>query len=50
MSQLDMACANLKHALKNQGACQRYTIMHDAKYQHPGWVDYQNRHTVRYSK
>ena len=43
MSQLDMACAALKRALLNQSAIQRYTIMHDAKYQHPGWVELMNK-------
>lgn len=47
MPQLDMACANLVRALNNKSAVERYTIMHDSKYVHPGWVDYQKKCTVR---
>ena len=38
---LDMACMALEQALKNTEACKRYTIMHNAHYEHPGWVKLQ---------
>lgn len=38
---LDMACIALEQALKNTEACKRYTIMHNAHYEHPGWVKLQ---------
>ena len=38
---LDMACIALEKALKNTEACKRYTIMHNAHYEHPGWVKLQ---------
>lgn len=47
MSQLDMACAELKRLLTNKNAVERYTIMHDSHYSHPGWVEMQNKCSVR---
>lgn len=35
MLQLDMACAEW------------YTIMYDSRYSHPGWVEMQNKCSVR---
>ena len=40
MSQLDMACAELRHALQNQSAVERYLITRN---EHPGWVEMQNK-------
>ena len=47
MSQIEMACMRLKDVLGNPSAIKRYTTMHDTKYVHPGWVDYQKKHTSR---
>jgi hypothetical protein len=47
MSNIEMACTRLKDMLGNPSAVQRYTTMHDTKYVHPGWVDYQKRCTSR---
>ena len=47
MSQIEMACMRLKDMLGNPSAIKRYTTMHDTKYVHPGWVDYQKKHTLR---
>ena len=56
MSQIEMACTQaqwdccltkLRDVLTNPSAIQRYTIMHDNNYVHPGWVDYQKKHAVR---
>lgn len=47
MSNIEMACAKLKDALGNPSAVQRYTTMHNTKYVHPGWVDYEKKSTFR---
>lgn len=47
MSNIEMACTRLKSMLGNPSAIQRYTTMHDTKYVHPGWVDYQKKCTLR---
>ena len=43
MPQLDMACIKLKQLILNPYAVERYTIMHAIDYEHPGWVEAQNR-------
>lgn len=45
--ELDMACIGLTIALGNPEAVKRYTIMHAAQYEHPDWVVYRDKHTVR---
>lgn len=50
MSQIEMACTRLKDVLGNPSAIQRYITMHDIKYVHPGWVDYQKKCTSRVIK
>ena len=47
MPELIMACAKLKTAMSNKTAVERYTIMTSPKYTHPGWVEMQNKHSVR---
>ena len=43
MSEMVMACMALKHALSNDFAVKRYTIMRSVKYTHPGWVELQKK-------
>lgn len=47
MPELIMACAKLKTAMSNKTAVERYTIMHDLHYSHPGWVEMQNKNSNR---
>ena len=50
MSQLDMACIKLKQLMNNSYAIERYTIMHDSHYSHPGWVEMQNKRSKTLNK
>lgn len=43
MSKLDMACANLRLALSNNYAIERYEACKSPNYTHPGWVEAQKK-------